>query len=190
MTKQNKWWGVDELKIILAAVVLAFGVRTMVAQSYSIPSGSMQNTLLIGDHVFVNKLYTTFGNPHHGDIIVFKSPVEENRNLIKRVIAISGDRVEMRGDTLYLNGEPQIESYAIYERNNGLGRATHYRFGPVIVPEGHIFVMGDNRNNSGDSRFFGPVQIDNIQGKAMVAHWSWINQSYGVRWDRIGTLLY
>ena len=189
MTKQSKWRGVDEIKIVLAAVVLAFGVRTMVAQSYSIPSESMQNTLLIGDHVFVNKLYAVFGTPHRGDIIVFDSPVEKI-NLIKRVIALSGDRVEMRGDTLYLNKEPQIEPYAIYERNNRLGRAAHYRFGPVTVPEGHIFVMGDNRNNSGDSRFFGPVKIDSIQGKAMVAHWSWIDQTYGVRWDRIGTLLY
>ena len=189
MEKRKKWRGVDEVKIVLAAVVLAFGVRTMVAQSYSIPSESMQNTLLIGDHVFVNKLYAVFGTPRRGDIIVFDSPVE-NKNLIKRVIALSGDRVEMRGDILYLNKEPQKEPYAIYEKGYGRGHTTHYRFGPVIVPDGHIFVMGDNRNNSGDSRFFGPVKIDNIQGKAMVAHWSWIDQTYGVRWDRIGTLLY
>lgn len=190
MTKKNKWSGVDEIKVILAAVVLAFGVRTMVAQSYSIPSGSMQNTLLIGDHVFVNKLYAVFEEPQKGDIIVFKSPLEGGKILIKRVIATPGDSVAMRGDILFLNGEPQKEPYALYEKNRNDPRRGDYRFDLVTVPAGRLFVMGDNRNNSADSRIFGPIRKENILGRAVVAHWSWIDDSYGVRWDRIGTLLY
>lgn len=179
----------EKIKAILLALLFAFGIRTMVAQSYSIPSGSMKNTLLIGDHVFVNKLYTIFQTPRRGDIIVFESPIkDDDRALIKRVIGLAGDTIAIRDNTVFLNGIRQNEPYAIYTR---VGKADHdYRFGPVAVPEGHLFVMGDNRNNSADSRYFGPLDTENILGKAIVAHWSWVENSYTVRWDRVGTYLY
>lgn len=167
---------------ILAAVALALFVRAYIAQAYHIPSESMENTLLVGDHIIVEKISPRFAPPERGDIVVFKSP-HGGKTLIKRVIGLPGERLEIKNNTVYIGGEPLAEPYVHFERTFF---STMRDFGPLTVPAGHVFALGDNRNNSGDSRVFGPVDLGLIVGKAIVVHWSWLNDSYGVRWDRLG----
>jgi len=188
------------------AVLLALFIRTFVVQAFKIPSGSMKPTLIIGDHLLVNKF--TYGikiplidrfiiqldKPKRGDIVVFKYPKDESKDFIKRVIGIEGDVVEIQSDILYVNGEKIDTEYVskyIDEDISGaeryeesFGESKHYildqyinyeDFGPVTVPENSIFVMGDNRDNSQDSRYWGFVSLNKIKGKALIIYWSWPN---------------
>ncbi|MBI4666515.1 MAG: signal peptidase I [Nitrospinae bacterium] len=175
-------------KAIVVAVFLAVVIRTFVAQAFKIPSESMVSTLLVGDHLLVNKLLYRFEKPQRGDIIVFRYPMEPDRDFVKRAIGLPGETVEMKGNTVYVNGEALVEPYAIYEQNP-LAAGDDYHFGPVTVPDGHLFMMGDNRNNSQDSRYWGMLDMNLIHGKAFIIHWSWLDNTFGVRWDRIGKLL-
>lgn len=197
----------ENIEAILVAVVLALFIRTFVVQAFKIPSGSMLNTLQIGDHILVNKfiygvklpfLQTTIipvSEPKRGDIAVFKFPVDPDKDFIKRVVAVEGDTVEIVDKKVYVNEQLQQNDYAIHldphiqriERNRD-------NFGPVTVPENFIFVMGDNRDYSFDSRFWGFVDLENVKGKAFIIYWSW-NKDNGeslidyVRWNRIGMIL-
>ena len=188
------------------AVLLALFIRTFVVQAFKIPSGSMKPTLIIGDHLLVNKF--TYGikiplidrfiiqldKPKRGDIVVFKYPKDESKDFIKRVIGIEGDVVEIQSDILYVNGEKIDTEYVskyIDEDISGaeryeesFGESKHYildqyinyeDFGPITVPENSIFVMGDNRDNSQDSRYWGFVSLNKIKGKALIIYWSWPN---------------
>ena len=186
------------------AVLLALFIRTFVVQAFKIPSGSMKPTLIIGDHLLVNKFtygikiplidrfIIQFDNPKRGDIVVFKYPKDESKDFIKRVIGIEGDVVEIKSDILYINGEKIDTEYVskyIDEDISGadryeeaFGESKHYildqyvnyeDFGPVTVPENSIFVMGDNRDNSQDSRYWGFVSLNKIKGKALIIYWSW-----------------
>jgi signal peptidase I len=153
--------------ILLVAFALVFGVvRPFVLEAFYIPSESMVPTLLVGDRVFVNKFVYRFIEPQRGDIIVFQSVEGEEEDLIKRVIGVPGDRVVVRNGVLYVNGEPQEESYIRDDRP--LDRGPN---GPTRVRKGEVFVMGDNRANSRDSRYFGPVPTENIEGEAFVIFW-------------------
>ena len=155
------------LVILVVAFALVFGVvRPFVLEAFYIPSESMVPTLLVGDRVFVNKFVYRFWEPERGDIIVFRSVEGEEEDLIKRVIGAPGDRVAVINGVLHVNGEPQEESYVrdgrpleegVYSRTN--------------LSEGEVFAMGDNRSNSRDSRFFGPVPIENIEGEAFFRFW-------------------
>lgn len=188
---------------IVVALVLALFIRTFVVQAFKIPSGSMIPTLDIGDHLLVNKfIYGThlpFTNhkivpikqPEKRDIIVFMYPEDESRDFIKRVVGVGGDRVEVRDKVVYVNGVAQKESYAIHRDSNIFPRGFQPRdnFGPIIVPEGKVFVMGDNRDQSYDSRFWGFVDTVKIKGKAMIIYWSWNSDDNWVRWGRIGQLI-
>jgi signal peptidase I len=174
--------------LIIVALVVAVLIKTFLVQAFFIPSASMRDTLLEGDRVMVNKLAFRFGEPHHGDVIVFDSPLEEHhvgenllqaavRNvaealglstpdsaLIKRVIALGGDTLEIRDNTIFINGGALDEPY--------LTRAVRMAdFGPIEIPANHVFVMGDNRNQSEDSRFFGPIHESSIIGRAFVRVW-------------------
>jgi signal peptidase I len=149
-------------------------VEPYVVEDYKIPSKSMVPTLEIGDRLFVNKFIYRFTDPERGDVIVFKSVEGGEEDLIKRVVAVPGDTVEVRDGMLYVNGQPQAGSYV----NREFPDRSYY--GPTTVPEGHVFVMGDNRANSRDSRFFGPVPYENIEGEAFLLFWPL---------DRIGSLL-
>jgi signal peptidase I len=157
---------VEFLIILTVAFVLVFGfVRPFVLEAFRIPSESMVPTLEVGDRVFVNKFIYRFTEPERGDVVVFESVNGGEEDLIKRVVGVAGDEVEVRNGTLLVNGEDREEPYL----NRNLPFNDSY--GPTEVPEGHVFVMGDNRANSADSRVFGPLPIENIEGEAFVRFW-------------------
>jgi signal peptidase I len=178
---------------IVIAVVLALFVRTWVVQAFKIPTGSMENNLLIGDHLLVNKFVfgpTPLAIGRHtlpvrpirrGDIVVFKYPEEPDRDFIKRVIGLPGETVEVREKKVYINGtaldEPYVHFLAPPSGPSELHEVTSFdvreRFGPVTVPADQYFMMGDNRDNSADSRYWGFLRRDYIKGKAMVIYWSY-----------------
>ncbi len=154
------------LIIVLVAFALVFGfVRPFILEAFYIPSESMVPTLEIGDRVFVNKFVYRFWEPEKGDIIVFQSVEGGREDLIKRVVAVPGDKVAVRKGVLRVNGEPQEESYV----NSQFPDTSSFK--STRVPEGNVFAMGDNRANSRDSRFFGPVPYENIEGEAFMRFW-------------------
>jgi signal peptidase I len=159
--------GILEFLIIaLIAFALVFGfVRPFVIEAFYIPSESMVPTLRVSDRVFVNKFVYRFWEPEKGDIVVFRSVEGDQEDLIKRVVALPGDKVAVRKGMLRVNGEPQEESYV----NPQFPDKSSY--GSTKVPKGEVFVMGDNRANSRDSRFFGPVPYENIEGEAFMRFW-------------------
>ena len=201
----------EYIEAIVIALVLAFFIRTFVVQAFKIPSGSMLPTLQIGDHLLVSKFsyglrnpfsgnaLIPLGNPKQGDIIVFKFPENPKIDYIKRVIGTEGDRIQIKDKQVFVNGEPlnleqeihlapEIRSSTESPRDN---------FGPITVPAGSLFVMGDNRDNSHDSRFWGFVKTEAVRGKAFIIYWSWdIDYSLfstkrfsTIRWSRLGNLL-
>ncbi len=174
----------EYVKAAVIALGLALLIRTFVVQAFKIPSESMLETLLVGDHLLVNKMVYHISKPERGDIVVFAYPLDHSRDFVKRVIGLPGETIEMLHNTIYIDGEALKEPYAIYQRNY-FGN----HFGPTTIPEGHLFMMGDNRDNSQDSRVWGPLNIKEIRGKAFIVHWSWRKNTYGVRWRRVGKLL-
>jgi signal peptidase I len=192
-------------KSIGLAILLALVFRQFVAQAFRIPSQSMEDTLLVGDFLFVNKfLYgaqlpflgtrlPAVRSPRPGDIIVFKSP-SDGRDFIKRCVAIAGDTVEVRAKSLYVNGELRQEAFTKHTASlhpPGVDRRDY--FGPYVVPPGNLFMMGDNRDNSQDSRYWGPLPIRLVKGKAMFIYFS-IDTRRGflpphLRWRRFGRLI-
>jgi len=189
---------------IIIAVLLALVIRQFAVQAFTIPSGSMMDTLLIGDYILVNKFL--FGpeipftdrhlpglrSPEHGDIIVFKYPNDESRDFIKRIIAVGGDTVQVRDNRVWLNGK-QIDEPYVMPGSFRSGPSTHcgYVYGcePLVVPAGSYFVMGDNRDNSQDSRYWGFVRREKIRGKAFLIYWSWNGDTHWLRWRRLGMYL-
>jgi signal peptidase I len=191
---------------IVIAILLALVIRTLVVQAFTIPSGSMMDTLLVGDYILVNKfLYgpeipftdvRTPGlrEPHRGDIIVFKYPQDEKRDFIKRIVGTPGDVVQVRGNDVYVNGQRLIEPYVKHTSLAGAhtGQAYcgyAYACEPTTVPAESYFVMGDNRDNSQDSRYWGFVRRDRIKGKAFLIYWSWDSDRHWLRWWRLGNYI-
>ncbi len=157
---------VEYLVILLVSFALVFGfVRPFVMEAFWIPSGSMIPTLEIGDRVLVNKFIYRFTDPDRGDIIVFQSVDNSDEDLIKRVVGLPGDKIAVRGGKLFVNGEPQKEPFT----NKKLPDRSFYA--KTTVPKNHVFVMGDNRANSADSRVFGPLPEKNIEGEAFLRFW-------------------
>lgn len=154
--------------IVFVAIGLATVFTRFVMQPYEIPSGSMENTIEIGDRVFSEKVSYLFGDPQQGDIITFADPSDPNRVLIKRVIATEGQTVDIVDGQLFVDGilmnEPYTEGKPTYDLHSDI------RY-PYTVPEGHVWVMGDNRTNSADSRAFGPVSLDSVTGHAVFRYW-------------------
>ncbi len=156
----------EYLVILLVSFALVFGfVRPFVMEAFWIPSASMIPTLQIGDRVLVNKFIYRFTEPEHGDIIVFQSVDSSNEDLIKRVVGLPGDKIAVRGGKLFVNGEPQKEPYT----NKKVPDRSF--FAKTTVPKNHVFVMGDNRGNSADSRVFGTLPKKNIEGEAFLRFW-------------------
>jgi len=158
---------VEWVVILGGALLVAFVVKTFLFQAFFIPSPSMVPTLEVHDRVLVNKLSYKMGTVHRGDVVVFERPEAEAggiRDLIKRVVAVEGDTIETRGDTLYVNDEPVREPYV---KSASIGGAVTRR----TIPSNEVFVMGDNRTNSSDSRVFGPIPEDTIVGRAFVKIW-------------------
>jgi signal peptidase I len=188
---------------IILAVILALFIRTFVVQAFKIPSGSMLPTLQIGDHILVvksiygvrlpvlNKVVIPVKDPKRGDVIVFIYPVDPDKDFIKRVVATAGDTVEIREKKLYINGEPADDEHAVYDELETSALLVKPRddFGPIVVPKDKVFVLGDNRDHSYDSRFWGFVDIEAIKGKAFLIYWSWDSSRWGVRWDRLGSII-
>ena len=183
-------------KSIIFALILALATRATVVQAFRIPSGSMEDTLLIGDFLLVNKFIygakIPFTNirlpeirkPKRGDIIVFRHPTE-GKDFIKRCIGVPGDTIEIRNDVVYVNGEPLDEPYKTIKGAPNVSS----NFGPIVVPEGHLFVLGDNRRNSFDSRAWGPLDMRYVKGKAMVIYFSWDKRRHIPRFKRFGKII-
>ncbi len=188
---------------IITALLLALIIRAFVIQAFKIPSGSMIPTLLVGDHILVTKfIYGTkipfmdkkvlvFREPQRGDIVVFKFPKDRDRDFIKRVIGVGGDVVEGRDKTVYLNGKPLDEPYIQHTDNDvrSISMDVRDNFGPVYVPKGKLFVMGDNRDQSFDSRYWGFVDLNDVKGKAFIIYWSWDSERHLPRLGRTGRLV-
>jgi len=189
MAKKGRW--ITELIVIVMIVLL---IRAFVAQAYNIPSGSMKPTLLVGDFILVNKLVYRFSEPQRGDIVVFKYPIEPKIDFIKRIVALPGEEVEVRNNQVFINGKPLPLIEVGRGEENGLRKVIYEEvmpegikhkvqfyedfpfskrdFGPVVVPPNHYFVMGDNRDNSEDSRYWGFLPKENVVGKAFVIYFS------------------
>jgi signal peptidase I len=188
---------------IIIAIILALLIRTFIVQAFKIPSGSMIPTLLVGDHILVWKIIygikipftdqylIEFGDPKKGDIIVFKFPKDEEKDFIKRVIGEPGDTIEVRDKEVFLNGKPLEEPYAIHQESHILPREFQPRdnYGPIEVPPSSYFVMGDNRDHSLDSRFWGFVDHNKIKGRAFIIYFSWNGEDSWIRWDRLFSLV-
>ncbi|MCP3922134.1 MAG: signal peptidase I [Desulfobacterales bacterium] len=187
---------------VLIAVVLALIIRQLVISTYVIPTGSMLDTIQLGDQIiankfiyglrlpFTNQIIIPISEPERGDIVVFKPPHKEV-DYIKRVVGIAGDTIEIRNKRVFVNNKEVKKGYEVYTDPK-----TYYRyqtprdnFGPFKVPENSLFMMGDNRDNSEDSRFWGHVSLDNVKGKAMIIYWSWDKKNRKVRFDRLLKLM-
>ena len=219
-------WAWEWTKSIVIAFSLFLVIRTFLVEAFRIPTGSMENTLLVGDFLLVNKAVygaqlpltkthlPAFGNPTRGDVVVFVPPHEPDKNYVKRLIGLPADTLEMRNKVLYLNGQAQYEPYTLHtDPNNDVYapsmywqceyrpvtlkeqdcRPTRDNWGPVVVSPDHYMMLGDNRDDSEDSRYWGFVHRDAIKGKPLFIYYSfdsntlrpfpWLTQ---IRWGRIG----
>ena len=188
MAQTRKSVAREYFESIVIAVILALFVRTWAVQAFKIPTGSMENNLLIGDHLLVNKFVFApaaggaerailpMREIRRGDVVVFKYPDEPERDFIKRVIGLPGETVELRNKRVFIDGRPLEELY-VHFLDSGAGEVTSFdvreRYGPVRVPEGQYFVMGDNRDNSQDSRYWGFLPRGYIKGRALMVYWSY-----------------
>jgi signal peptidase I len=159
-------WLAQVVALLAVAVVLALGIRTFAVQPFFIPSASMEDTLLIGDRVLVNMSAYLYEEPKRGDIVVFVSSADASVDMIKRVVAIGGQTVDIRDGAVYVDGERLAEQYV-----NARYPDHYYANSPVTVPEGMVYVMGDNRANSTDSRYTGPQPMSAILGRAFAIYW-------------------
>ena len=191
---------------IVIAILIALFIRAFIVQAFKIPSGSMEPTLLIGDHLLVNKFIygiklpfidqkvLVYKEPQREDIIVFIFPKDKTKDFIKRVVGVSGDTIEIRQKKIYINDKLWQDSHGVYRDSEVTSLVPRDNFGPVVVPAGHVMVMGDNRDRSYDSRFWGFVPIDQIKGKALILYWSWDKLSDNllgkIRYKRIGQLIH
>jgi signal peptidase I len=191
------------VEAVLMAVLIAGFIISFIVQAFKIPSGSMIPTLLIGDHLFVNKFIygvkipfirktiIPVTDPKRGDVIVFIYPEDRSKDFIKRVIGIGGDKIEMKNKKLFINDQPYEDPFGVYDDDTIYPAEVQPRdnFGPLTVPQNSLFMMGDNRDHSLDSRFWGFVDLKDVQGKAFIIYWSWDSEEKRVRWDRLAKLI-
>ena len=183
--------GIIILSVVVGLVLLT-GLqnyyKAWVFQAYKMPSGSMQPTLLVGDHFFADKSIKNLKEIQRGDVIIFAYPVDPRKDFVKRVIGMPGDTIEIKDKNLYINGELYPEEYVIHSDQSIFPAKRNPRdnFGPVAVPMNALFVLGDNRDESLDSRFFGFVEESKVKGRATTIYWSWDKNHHSARWDRIG----
>ncbi len=202
----------ENIEAIIVAVLLALVIRTFIIQAFKIPSGSMLPTLQIGDHILVSKFIygvkmpftgatlIPISDPKPNDIVVFQYPKNPDQDYIKRVIAVAGDIVEIRDKKISINGKPFEDLHGVFSDPmiHPASIDSRDNFGPVTVPAGKFFAMGDNRDNSSDGRFWGFVDLKAVRGKAWIIYWSWdVHQSFfsldlyrSIRWGRLGDLVH
>lgn len=188
---------------IAIAILLALVIRTYLVQAFKIPSGSMEDTLAIGDHLLVSKfIYGTklpfndkrvliLRDPRQGDVIVFEYPEDPSKDFIKRIVGTPGDVVEGKEKKVYVNGKPYENPHEVHKEKDLIPKEMNPRdtFGPVTVPADSYFVMGDNRDRSYDSRFWKFVKRDQIKGLAFIKYWSWDREKLRPRFGNIGKLI-
>lgn len=202
---KTKWREYGESLFI--ALIIAIIVRSFFIQAFKIPSSSMEPTLLIGDHLLVNRMsyvakvpFTDIvlfhmGNPERGDVVVFRYPLERDKDFIKRVVATEGETVEIRDKAIFINGKRIQDPWGRYLDKNILSGflSPKDNMAPVRVPKNSIFVMGDNRDRSADSRFWGFVHRDDLVGRALILYFSWDRNARTpieyIRWGRFGKLI-
>jgi signal peptidase I len=178
--------------IVLGLTVFGNSLKLIIThnfvQAFKIPAGSMEPTLLIGDHILVDRSATA-RTPNCGDLVIFEYPEDPSKDFVKRVVAVGGDIIAIRDKKLYVNNLPVKEPYIVHKEINFIPASENPRdnFGPVTVPAGSYFMLGDNRDRSYDSRFWGFVQKSNIKGTVRNIYWSWDRNTTSVRWNRIGT---
>jgi signal peptidase I len=196
----------EYLEAIVLAAILTIVIRGLVIQAFRIPTGSMEDTLLVGDFLFVNKMvygseidigfggnrlvyyrFPSIRDPKPGDVIVFRYPDDPARDFIKRCVAVAGQTVEIRDKVLYVDGIAREEPYAVHKDPRVLPgeKSTRDNFGPYVVPQDHVFMLGDNRDNSHDSRFWGALPRNLVKGKSMFLYWSWDSERRLPRWNRL-----
>ena len=223
----------EYLESVVVAIILALFIRTFVVQAFKIPTGSMENNLLIGDHLLVNKFVDAptassverallpIGEIRRGDVLVFKYPVEPDRDFIKRVIGLPGETLQLKDKKIFINGKPLDEPYVHFlepprgssELSEVTSSDVRENYGPVTVPPNQYFMMGDNRDNSADSRYWGFMPRDYVKGKALLIYWSYESEREDyedesasatlkglasvfmhfftkTRWDRLGHLIH
>ena len=188
---------------IAIAVLLALVIRTYLVQAFKIPSGSMEDTLAIGDHLLVSKFIygtkipfvdarvLTIRDPRRGDVIVFEYPEDPSKDFIKRVVGVPGDVVEGKDKKVYVNGKHYENPHEVHKEKDVIPKEMNPRdtFGPLTVPADSYFVMGDNRDRSYDSRFWKFVRRDQIKGLAFIKYWSWDSEKTMPRFGNIGQLI-
>lgn len=220
--KRKKGQARETVEAIIIAIILALFIRTFLLQAFKIPSSSMEDTLLVGDHLLVNKfsygiqvphpamitlfgvrvpffetrLYNIWGSVKRGDIIVFRYPNDRTKDYIKRVVAIGGDTVQIKRDVVYINGEVSVTEKALFKGSYVRGSSIIRDFGPYVVPGDRVFMMGDNRDNSYDSRYWGlenpdniTVPVSEIKGKALIIYMSWDSVKATVRFGRLLSII-
>ena len=189
----------EYVEAALWALIITLFLRAFVIQAFRIPSESMRDTLLVGDFLFVNKFeygakipFTHIRlpgvrQPRRGDVIVFQFPQDPSKDFIKRCIATGGETVEIKNKHVSVNGVPLNEPYTIHTDRTVKPAGYDYRdnYGPYTVPPGELFMMGDNRDNSNDSRYWGTLEMDLVKGRAMFLYWSWDGDKNWPRWNRI-----
>ncbi len=202
-TEKPKGMVRENLEAIIIALLLALFIRAFLVQPFKIPSGSMENTLLIGDQIFVskfsygvrlpftNKVIIPTGDPERGDIVVFKYPKNPRQDFVKRVVALPGDEYELIDGIVFINGKRHEKQWGLYQGPENLGGRFPLRnYGPLVVPEDKLFVMGDNRDRSNDSRGWGFVPYENLRGRAFMIYYSKDKHLFDVRWNRIAKILH
>lgn len=202
---KNKSAGREWLDALIVAFILAMIIRAFLLQAYRIPSSSMEDTLLKGDHILATKynygMTIPFSThkfwgadkiPERGDVVIFTFPLDHDKDFVKRVIGLPGEVVSIKNKIVYINGEAFKSGYEKYTDpyiiTEGTGRIRD-NLGPIKVKQRHVFVMGDNRDQSYDSRFWGQVPIEYIKGKVLILYFSWDSKRHGVRFSRIGHLV-
>jgi signal peptidase I len=187
---------------LITAVLVAFLLKLFIIEAFRIPSGSMIPTLDVGDQILVYKLaygvrspfgdhyWVRFHDPSRGDVVVFRYPKDETKDFIKRVIGLPGDRIAVKNKIVYVNGKPLTEHYVQYLQPLDFGQGVRDNMPETLVPPNDFFVMGDNRDDSYDSRFWGFVDRRKILGRALIIYWSWNTVGKSIRFDRIGKLIH
>jgi signal peptidase I len=203
MSSQSRSTLREYVEAALWALVLTLFLRAFVIQAFRIPSESMRDTLLVGDFLFVNKFeygpkipFTNvrlpgLRSPQPGDVIVFQFPQDPSKDFIKRCVAAGGQTIEVKDKQVIVDGEPRDEPFAIHTDPNVRPAGYDFRdnFGPFTVNAGELFMMGDNRDNSNDSRYWGTLDMDLVKGRAMFLYWSWDSERSWPRWNRLFNLI-
>lgn len=192
LKRYNRWYvylSVFAL-VVMASTVLRSTLRSHLVQPYQLPSGSMIPSLLVGDYILTDKLEYKSRPPQRFDVVVFEFPKDPAKTFVDRIIGLAGETIEIRDKQVFINGTALVEPHAYFsEAGREKPVANRDSFGPFRIPADSYFILGDNRDRSNDSRFWGPVYRDKIYGVVRLIYFSWDAENAAVRWHRIGTIV-